>query len=217
MSSDDVLGGRASDLNLTGMRRHQQDVTDQTAQAQHELEKLRQRQEQLEREKRELEQAQLQQDQFTRGKKELSGYLRKSLTSLERDQVETQRYLEIITAARSRFRELLGDLDELDEDAWPENQISEELTRGQTILEESRNEYNRTMARLEATRSRESETLASGGGGSSAYDLGSYEGVGGGRGFLDWIKIGFAVSLPLIVTLTILLLVYIGMVYSGYL
>lgn len=217
MSSDDALAGRASDLNLTGMRRHQKDVTQQATQAVQELEMLKQRQEQLERERKELEQAQRQHDTFTRGKKELSAYLRKSLTSLDRDQVETQRYLEVITAARGRFREMLEEIDKLDEDGWDTERVSDELVRGLTVLEDSRGEYNRTMARLEAMKSRESDTLGGGGEASASYDLGPFEGRSEARGFVDWLKIGAAVTLPLIVALAVLLAVYAGLVFNGYL
>ena len=218
MNSDDAMAGRASDLNLTGMKRHQKDVTEQATQALHELEQLRQRQEQLEREKKVLEQAQRQQETFTRGRKEMTGYLRKSLTSLERDDVETQRYLELISSARTRFREMLGEVDALNEDEWSEEQLSDELSRGLTVLEEIRGEYNRTMARLEASKSRESDTLASTREvAASAYDPGALEPAMGARSFADWIKIGAAVTLPLMVTLFLLLLVYTSLVYYGFL
>ena len=90
-SSDEVPVRPVSDFNLTRMAKHKQEVDDHVATAVHELERLRKRQEDLEREKKELEELRRKQEEYERGKREMSERLSQSLVTLEKDELQAER------------------------------------------------------------------------------------------------------------------------------
>ncbi len=212
--SDDVMGRSVSDLNLTRMARHKQEVDSQATRAMQELELLRKRQEQLELEKRELEEFKRKSEEFERGKRDVIANIKRNLTSIERDQLDTQRMQELLEATRVRFKTLLGNLEDIKEQSWSEENIREELTRALGMIEDARMEYNRSVSKIETMKAERG-----GGNAVSAPAPVLFDDQGSSfetdKSFSQWLKIGAAFSLPLIITLVVLGVVYMGLLMSG--
>lgn len=210
-AADEVPVRAISDLNLTRMARHKHQVTEQTASALQELEKLKKRQEQLEAEKRELEELRRKHDDFERGKREMVDHLKRSLLTLERQEVETGRLVELLGATRKRFKGMLTVLEEIKEEAWAEEEIRDQLNRSLGIIEDTRMEFNKAMSKIEAVKGEDKSAPA---GAAPAMLFEDRSGYGEERTFGYWLKVGVAVSLPLIVTLIVLAILY-GVFQSG--
>ena len=206
-SSDEVPVRPVSDFNLTRMAKHKLEVDDHVATAVHELERLRKRQEDLEREKKELEELRRKQEEYERGKREMVERFSQSLVTLEKDELQAERLSELLGATRKRFKTLLGDIQSLSEESWPEAQVREELSKALVVLDDARMEYNKSMSKIDAI----------GGAGKKAAP-GEHQPVifeeGGSmlhhedQGFTYWLKVGFAVTLPLIGVIVVLTVVF---------
>lgn len=205
-AADEVPVRAISDLNLTRMARHKQQVTEQSAAALQELEKLRKRQEQLEQEKRDLEDLRRKHDDFDRGKREMSDHLKRSLVSLEREEVEYGRLVELLGTTRKRFKALLTALEEIKEEGWAEPEIREQLNRSLGIIEDTRMEYNKAIAKIDAVKGGDKgpSTQATGGSAVLFEERAPME----DRPFGFWVKVGLAVSLPVVITLLLLGLLF---------
>ena len=206
-SSDEVPVRPVSDFNLTRMAKHKQDVDEQVVTAMQELERLRARQENLEKEKRDLEEIRRKQEEYEGGKREMVERLNQSLLTLEKDELQASRLAELLGATRKRFKALLADVQGLNDEAWPEEHFRDELNKALAVLEDARMEYNKSMTRI--------DTLGGTGktGGSEhppvIFEEGRFH-TEAEKSFGHWIKVGFAVSLPLmvvIIVMTVLILI----------
>lgn len=213
--NDEVPVRPVSDFNLTRMAKHKQEVDDHVATAMQEIERLRKRQEDLEREKRELEDLRRKQSEYESGKREMMERLNQSLISLEKNELQTERLVELLGATRKRFKGLLSDIEAIDEDAWPEDQIRDELNKALAVMEDARLEYNKSMAKIDAI----------GGDGDQSspahkpmiFEESRYHGIEENRSFGYWMKVGAAVTLPLIATIVVLTIVVFILYAFGYL
>lgn len=188
-----------SDFNLSRMARQKEQVEDSVALAAQELERLRQRQENLEKEKHVLEDLRRRQADYERGKREMLDSLNQSLIALEKDELNAEKLLELVTSTRKRCRAWLSEIDAMDEELWPEDQFREELGRALAKIEDVRMEYNKALAKIEAQSGEEKKPAASA---PVLYD--ERRGLDEEKGFGYWLKVGFAVSLPLVMTLVAL-------------
>jgi hypothetical protein len=197
-ASDEVPIRPVSDFNLTRMAKHKQDVDEQVVTAMQELERLRTRQENLEKEKRDLEEIRRKQEEYERGKREMVERLNQSLLTLEKDELQATRLAELLGATRKRFKALLTDIQGLNDEVWPEDQFRDELNKALTVIEDARMEYNKSMTRI--------DTL----GGPGKPGGGEHQPVifeesrfhsEPEKSFGHWLKVGFAASLPLIVVI----------------
>jgi ethanolamine utilization protein EutA (predicted chaperonin) len=166
------------------------------AHAAQELERLRARQEGLEREKRDLEDVRRKQEEYEQGKREMIERFGQSLVKLEKDEAQAERLSELLGATRKRFKNLLDELQAINEQLWPEDQIRDELSKALTVIEDARMEYNKAMSKLDAISADGRKVSAEHPPvifeeGRFARDV--------DRSFGYWVKVGFAVSLPLIV------------------
>lgn len=194
-SSDEVPVRPVSDFNLTRMAKHKQDVDEHVVTAMQELERLRVRQEHLEKEKRELEEMRRKQEEYERGRRELIERFNQSLPTLEKDELQASRLSELMGATRKRFKALLADIQGLNEEAWPEEQFRDELNKALTVIEDARMEYNKAMARMDALGGVNQSGVVEH---PPVVFEGSRFGSETEETFGHWLKVGFAVSLPLI-------------------
>ncbi len=200
--ADDLPSRPLSDLNLTRMARHREEVNTQVASAKVEIERLRRRQGDLEREKQSLEDLMDKQDQYDRGKQEMLSRLTESLVSLEKLEENAARQTEVFSALRARFGEYIAELQGLNDATWSDEAFREELSKAVARIDAIRREFAKGQAAVEAVggpvklfdENRPRTELSEGEDESS-------------RGFLAWIKIGFAVSAPLIITIVIAVMV----------
>jgi len=194
-----------SDFNLTRMARHKDQMEESMAMAAQELERLKQRQQNLEREKQHLENLRNRQSEYERGKREMLEHLNQSLISLEKEELNAEKLLEMVTSTRQRCRTWLAELESLDEESWPEEQFREELAKSLAKIEDIRMEYNKALAKIEALSKEEKK--ATSGYQPVIFDE-SRQMAMEEKGFGHWLKVGFAVSLPLIFTVIMLWLLY---------
>ncbi len=192
-----------ADLNLTPLTRRNEEINSQVATKLDELERLRSKQEALEREKNSLENLRNNQEKYEAGKREMIDHLEKSLIALEREGIVLNQRLELLAETERRFKQLLNDMRGFNEDQWPTDTegLREELGKALMIIDNTRKEYNKAFARIEAMR--ESHNI-----GVIARPAMQDENEGlvsCARGFGDWMKVGLAFSLPLIIVLVVLI------------
>ncbi len=199
----DVLPGRpVSDLNLTRLARHKEEVEEHVAKTTEELERLRQRQDDLEREKRDLQELRQRQDDYERGKRDIIEQLEKSLLTLEKEEIKTGQLADLIAATRKRFKNMLAEIQSVNDETWKEDSIRNELGKALAIIENSRLDYKKSMARIQSVT--ETDTKP-GAGGAVIFEEPGLRG-GEPQNFAHWFKVGLAASLPLIVIVVILTL-----------
>ena len=198
--------GRIRDPGMARIARHRDQLESQVATAAKEIERLRQKQEDLEAERRSLEEIRRKQDEYLRSKKEIVQKLNQSLYALEREEVKATQLVDLYTSTRRSFRALLDDVQSVDETAWDKDRLGEEVTHALDRVSAVRVEVAKALARLDAM------------GGSSAMEGQGEEGGGvdggaagsSGQGFGHWLKVGFAIGLPvaLLVGLVLALLAF---------
>jgi len=204
----DIVGARpnelparpVSDLNLTRMARQKEEVNAQVAGAKLEIEKLRRRQTDLEREKQTLEDLLDKQEQYERGKQELLDKLSESIVSLVKLEDHASRQVEIYSGTRTRFSEFVDEVQKINDTEWSDEVFRDELNKAVVQIDTVRKEFVKAQAAIEAV-----------GGPPKLFDEArvqsdlrqAAEAAAAPRGFKSWMKIGFAVSLPLIIAIAI--------------
>jgi hypothetical protein len=160
----------------------------QVQKAQDQLLQLKRQQDQIEKQKRELEELSRKQEELERGRAEMTDKLTRSLVVLEREAYDAQKRLEQLRAMRESFGQHLELIEAIDPKSWNPADLHKELSRALSTVEGARVEFGQQRSRLQAT-------------GDSDEALPQIEPVfsGSGRSLMQWIKIGFAFSLPLIV------------------
>ncbi len=200
------------DLDLPLMTRHKQQMDAEAAQAAERLERLRQAQEDLERKKRELEDARRKQMDFLKGKQELVEHLAQSLATLERGELRATQMAEAYQNTRRAFRGLLDEISAIDEESWNDANVREEISIALGRINEARMEYNKAMARIEAMAGTES---SAGEGGHKPIIFEEPSAAPETKGFGHWLLIGLAVSIPLVVLISILFFVALAILRGG--
>ena len=179
----------------------------QVQKAQDQLLQLKRQQEQIEKQKRELEELSRKQEELERGRAEMSDKLTRSLVVLEREAFDTQKRLEQLRSMRESFGQHLELIEAIDPKSWNPADLHKELSRALSTVEGARVEYSQQRSRLQAAD----------GGGEAEAALAEIEPVfsTGGRSIMEWMKIGFAFSLPLIIFGCIALLLFYWMASTG--
>ena len=165
----------------------------QVQKAQEQLLQLKRQSEQIEKQKRELEELSRRQEELERGRAEMTDKLSRSLVILEREGYESQRKLEQIRATHESFTQHLQLLEAIEPKTWNPAELPKELSRALSTVDDARTEFSQQRSRLEAANGDESENLDLPDPTSDAV------GLGAGKTFGQWVQIGFALSLPLII------------------
>lgn len=175
----------------------------QVQKAHEQLLQLRRQAEVIEKQKRELEELSRRQEELERGRAEMTDKLSRSLVILEREGYDSQKKLEQIRATHESFTQHLQLLESIDPKSWNPADLPKELSRALSTVDDARAEFSQQRSRLEAGTSDASEIdlpeVTAGGSGLSA------------KSFMDWVQIGFAVSLPLIIFGMVALFFYLWM------
>ena len=193
------------ELNLTPLTKRKEEINSKVATKLDELERLSSRQDALEKEKATLENLRNNQEKYEVGKREMLDHLEKSMISMEREDVALNQRLALVSDTAKSFKEMLKELRSFNEENWPADStgLRDELNRSLTVIENIRKEYNQSCARMDAVREpRSQEALANQLLIDEADALASSK-----RCFSEWLKIGFAASLPLIIMLVVLMVV----------
>lgn len=182
-----------SEVSLGRMVKHKAEVKSGLVSAISEIETLRLRQTELEQEKRDLEELSQKHDDYVRGKREVIDHLNQGIIALEKKEVQSAQLTELLVATRNRFKDSLNEIEQIDEEKWPEDSASsrKELYRALVVIDDARVEYNKALAKINALEG-EREPITDEG---SAARMAA-NGEARERSFGSWVKIGFAISIP---------------------
>jgi predicted RNase H-like nuclease (RuvC/YqgF family) len=174
----------------------------QVQKAQEQLLQLRRQADVIEKQKRELEELSRRQEELERGRAEMTDKLSRSLVILEREGYDCQKKLEQIRATHESFTQHLQLLESIEPKSWNPSELPKELSRALSTVDDARTEFSQQRSRLEASGNGETGEI-----GLPEVRTGT-AGLGG-KSFLEWMQIGFAVTLPLIIFALMALLVFI--------
>jgi cell division protein FtsB len=174
----------------------------QVQKAQEQLLQLKRQQEQIEKQKRELEELSRRQEELEHGRAEMTDKLTRSLVVLEREAYDAQKKMEQLRATRESFGQHLELLEGIDPRTWNPADLSKELSRALSAVDDARTEYSQQRSRLQATADEQENVPL------PETDSGFDRRGGPGHSFAKWLQIGFALSLPLIIFGVIALLIF---------
>jgi hypothetical protein len=173
----------------------------QVQKAQEQLLQLKRQQEQIEKQKRELEELSRRQEELEHGRAEMTDKLTRSLVVLEREAYDAQKKMEQLRATRESFSQHLELLESIDPRTWNPSDLNKELSRALSTVDDARTEYSQGRSRLQAATD-ENENV-------SLPESGSrFESSGPAHSFAQWLQIGLAFTLPLIIFGMIALLIF---------
>ena len=177
----------------------------QVQKAQEQLLQLKRQQEQIEKQKRELEELSRRQEELEHGRAEMTDKLTRALVVLEREAYDAQKKMEQLRATRESFGQHLELLESIDPRTWNPSDLSKELSRALSTVDDARTEYSQQRSRLQAAAD-ENENVP------LPETSSGFESSGGpAHSFAQWVQIGFALSLPLIICGLIALLIFLYM------
>ena len=179
----------------------------QVQKAHEQLLQLKRQQEQIEKQKRELEELSRRQEELERGRAEMTDKFSRSLVVLEREGYDCQKKLEQIRATHESFTQHLQLLEAIEPKTWNPGELPKELSRALSTVDDARAEFSQQRSRLEAGINDQSSEL----------DLpGAAAGISGaGKTFGQWVQVGFAFTLPLIIFGLLALLVFFWLAAKG--
>lgn len=186
------------DYNLAKMARHRDQLEGQVANTLQEIERLRQRQEDFENERRRLEDLRNKQDEYVRGKREVAQRLNQSLMMLEKEEVRASQMVELYSSTRTTLKNLLRDIQEIDESAWDPEDQQDDLTQAIDLIAAVRVDLNKNLAKLDAFSGASAPAF-------SPEVQGSGETPGSGKtpaselGFGRVLLLGLAFGIPLVI------------------
>lgn len=164
---------------------------------QEELLKIRQQLEKTERETTHLETLRQKEERFDSGRREMTEKLSRSLARLERDLYNSHKAIEEITNARDLYSRHLEVMRGLQPESWQRGNLDAELDRSIGAIEDAEDEYAKVSRRLASTLPGEHAALEAQAHGSTALP----------RTFNEWLRCGFAFTLPLIGAMVLFLIV----------
>lgn len=188
------------DSAVERLAKQKDEIANKVANTAEEIERLRMRQDELEYAKKALQELNRKQDSYTHGKKEIIASLTRNIMQMEKDEVRASRMVELLSATCQTFKGLLSEFREIREEQWAESEFEEELDRALALLENARMVYNKSMAKIDAEswsrgeRTSGALTVSEGG---SRHPL-------AGMGFLCWLKVGVALTLPAVIVMAAL-------------
>lgn len=164
----------------------------QVQKAQEQLLQLKRQQDQIEKQKRELEELSRKQEELERGRTDMTDKLTRSLVILEREAYDAQKRLEQLRATRESFGQHLELIEAIDPKSWNPAELHKELSRALSTVDDARTEFSQQRSRLQATGEGADEVAL-------PEATGELAELNGGRSLFQWVQIGFALTLPLII------------------
>jgi len=193
-----------SDLPLGRLVQEKRQLDGHVASAVHEMEQLERRQHELGHRKERLEGLARKQDEYEREKREIIEKLDRSIILMEKDEIQAARMADLLREIRANFKETLEEVKSIDEESWPADDFEEELDRAVVRVEEATMLCKKGINRVEAAgwkkgdwSKREAVVSAE----TPAYPSSP-------KGLWYWLKAGFFFSLPLLILISALFIVY---------
>jgi chromosome segregation ATPase len=167
---------------------------------------LRRQQEEIERQKRELEELSRKQRDFDEGRRDIVEKLTRGLILLERHEQEAKRELEQIKIVRDNFSEHLQQTETLNPAEAPDEELAGELTKALARIEQAKNIFSQSRARLAALRQSEEGGPVEIAPEYAADAAPVYE-----KSFGTMVRDGFAYSLPALIVAVLGLAAYLAL------
>jgi len=146
---DEPAGNNGGGVAILDAPEHEVEVTTKLDAMREQLQKLRQQQDELERQKGDLEDLRRKQDEYARGKAEMIDSLTRALVTLEREELQAQRRAELCENTSTAFKDYLERLQAIHDTDWSSATVRIELSRALGLIEDSRLEFNRARTKLE--------------------------------------------------------------------
>jgi hypothetical protein len=181
-----------TEMSITRMARQKKEIREQVTGAIKEIESLRRRQDDIEKERRELEDLAQKQDLYEGGKREMVEKLSRAMLLAEKEEAQAARRVELLSVMRGRFAATLQELREIDESKWLDANYEAELAKALVMIEAARTTYRKAMSRLDA----ESWSAAGEKAPPSPLLREAVAEVRPVHGFRYWLVVGCALALP---------------------
>jgi hypothetical protein len=209
-AKETVTARASSEATATRMAKQKEELSGHVAAAVQEIEHLRMKQEELEREKNKLQELSRKQEEYERGKRDIMEKLDRGIITVEKEEVEATRMVELLSETRNRFKNTLAELRNIKEDSWGDDNdnFSEQLNKALAMVENARMDYKKALARIDASSWHKSAAKDQV---DALEGITGGTGIGGGFGF--WLKVGLAVTLPLLVVLALCFAIYLGITF----
>lgn len=165
-----------------------------------ELESLKQKQESIEREKARLEELKRRQESLEEGRAEMLDKITRALVVVQRETADAQKRVEQLHVVHGSFTNHLHQLEGINPKSWGPGEMSKELSKALSSVESARAEYIKCRAKLEAETAAKEPLPGDEDHGHTVVDEAD---------FMQWVRNGFAFTLPLQVLGLIGLLVWI--------
>ena len=188
--------GAADTTNLGHLIEQRHQRTNRMANAAQEIQRLRSRQTELEREKTDLESLTGQQDGYEQGKRDVMLKLEKGIVLLQKQSEETVQAAELLSLVRSRYEDVLNDLRVIREDEWDAGDFEQELARAMALVEKAQTVHMKGVAKVNASTWQKSSRQMK-----STRQPAIDEGQTKSPGFGYWLQAGIAFSLPLVLVI----------------
>jgi molecular chaperone GrpE (heat shock protein) len=197
------------DQDLLSRNEHSsiEDLSHELREQQDRLLELKRQQDEIERRKRELEELNKKRNELNTGKKSMREKLGRAIAVLERAEYDTRREIEQIQLTRQSFNEHLSLIENIDPSLWTPQTMDDELTRAISQIDNSRAIYNQSRARIDALSGQDIDRADSR---SDEEDASEDNTSALDTSFLELARRGFAFTLPLIIFLAVLFLIYLS-------
>ena len=182
------------------------ELGDKVQQVRAELESLRQKQEEIEREKARLEELKRRQETLEEGRSDMLDKLTRALVVVQRETEESQKRVEQMHAIYNSFTQHLRQMETINPRGWGPQDLPREMSKALSAVEDARAEYIKAQAKLSVDTSGDMPSASA-----PDYEYGMEE----DRGFIYWLRTGFAFTLPLQAISLVALLVYIWSVTAS--
>jgi hypothetical protein len=168
-----------------------EELQSQVQRAQDELAELKRRSEQIERDKQRLEELSRRQDELERGRAEMLDKFTRSMVVIQRETQDAEKRLDQLNEMHESFTQHLRELESINPKAWVGLDLSKELSKALSTVDDARSDYNRAQAKLVSEPEDQPRAHAAVEG--SEYE----EYYAADKGFFHWLKAGFAFTLPI--------------------
>ncbi|HMJ63710.1 MAG TPA: hypothetical protein VK615_00040, partial [Candidatus Binatia bacterium] len=119
-----------------------EEVDSKVGEMHNKLAELKRAQQELERERSALEEIRRRQTEFTTGRQEMLEYLTRGVGLLEEAEFAARRDAEQMSGTLTDFREALTKVQSINEESWARDNLTVELSRANTVIENARMEWN---------------------------------------------------------------------------
>lgn len=186
-------GAESPERDASYYRRQRQALPEEVATRSDEIQRLRQRQEDLERQKKALVDLRRRLDEYEEGRRDLLNRLGRGIVLLRKEEEQASRMATVCSESRGLFERLKNDVQSIQSDRWNEAEFEGELTEALARIESARQAYRKALDRVNANAWRRNE--------SDEPIPPETRDAAARPGFLYWLVAGSAFLLPLLIFL----------------